>query len=249
MVWLRTCLMAVVAAAFCALQAATAENPEKEWTVLSDGLDAWRQPTGAWRVAGDAHLDPDNERQLVAEPGQRALVNAKGATNDLVSREAWGDVELEFEFMIPARSNSGVKLQGLYEIQIVDSWKEKKATAHHCGGIYPRAELKPRYHHIDEGIAPKCNAAKPPGQWQSLRIAFRAPRFDDQGEKTESARFDQVVLNGTLIHEDVELAYPTGHAWKRKEKPVGSLLLQADHGPVAFRNVRVRPLPVSPEAG
>jgi len=177
------------------------------------------------------------------EPGQGALVNGQGKTNDLVSREEWGDVELELDFMIPTRSNSGVKLQGLYEIQIVDSWKEEKATAHHCGGIYPRAELKPRYHHIDDGIAPKSNAAKPPGQWQSLRIVFRAPRFDDQGEKVANARFDKVLLNGTMIHEDVELLYPTGHAWKRQEKPVGSLLLQADHGPVAFRNVRIRPLP------
>ncbi len=243
MVWLRTCVLAAFAVALCASRATTAENPDKDWTVLSSGLDAWQQPTGAWTVAGDAHPDPDNERQLVAEPGQGTLVNAKGATNDLVSREAWGDVEIELEFMIPARSNSGIKLQGLYEIQIVDSWKVKKATAHHCGGIYPRAELKPRYHHIDDGIAPKSNAAKPPGQWQSLRIVFRAPRFDDQGEKVASARFDKVLLNGTVIHEDVELPYPTGHAWKRKEKPVGPLLLQADHGPVAFRNVRIRALP------
>jgi hypothetical protein len=229
-------------ASLCVSQAAPAENLGQEWTVLSDGLDAWQGPTGAWTVAGDAHLDPNHERQLVAEPGQGALVNAKSKTNDLVSKQKWGDVELELEFMIPTRSNSGVKLQGLYEIQIVDSAKVKKATAHHCGGIYPRAELRPRYHHIDDGIAPRSNAAKPPGQWQSLRIVFRAPRFDDQGEKTANARFDQVVLNGTVIHKDVELLYPTGHAWHRQEKPVGPLLLQADHGPVAFRNVRVRPL-------
>jgi hypothetical protein len=243
MVWRTTYLLAVLVAALCPSHAATAENPDNDWIVLSDGLDAWQPPTGTWTVVGDVRLDPDHERQLIGEPGKGALVNAKGKTNDLVSKQNWGDVELELEFMIPTRSNSGVKLQGLYEIQIVDSWKVKQATAHHCGGIYPRAELKPRYHHIDDGIAPRSNAAKPPGQWQSLRIVFRAPRFDDQGNKTQSARLDEVVLNGTLIHKDVELPYPTGHAWKRKQKPVGPLLLQADHGPVAFRNVRVRPLP------
>ena len=242
MVWRRMDLLAAIIAVLCASHATSAENPDKDWTVLSDGLDAWQQPTGTWEVVGDVQLDPDHERQLIGKPGKGALVNVKGKTHDLVSKQKWGDVELELEFMIPTRSNSGVKLQGLYEIQIVDSWKEKKATAHHCGGIYPRAELKPRYHHIDDGIAPKCNAAKPPGQWQSLRIVFRAPRFDGQGKKTANARFDKVVLNGTVIHEDVELLYPTGHAWTRKETPVGSLLLQADHGPVAFRKVRVRPL-------
>ena len=245
--WRRVDLLAAIVAVLCASHATTAENPHTDWTVLSDGLDAWQQPTGGWTVVGEVQLDPNNERQLVGEPGQGALVNAKGKTNDLVSREEWGDLKLELEFMIPTRSNSGVKLQGLYEIQIVDSAKVKKATAHHCGGIYPRAELKPRYHHIDDGIAPRANAAKPPGQWQSLEIVFRAPRFDDDGEKTANARFEKVVLNGTTIHEDVELEYPTGHAWRRQEKPVGPLLLQADHGPVAFRNVRVRPLPAGRE--
>ena len=76
---------------------------------------------------------------------------------------------------------------------------------------------------------------------------FRAPRFDDAGKKAANARFEKVVLNGTTIHEDVELEYPTGHAWRHQEKPVGPLLLQADHGPVAFRHVRVRPLPAKPE--
>ena len=65
---------------------------------------------------------------------------------------------------------------------------------------------------------------------------------DDQGRKIANARFEKVVLNGMVIHEDVELPYPTGHAWRRKEKPLGPLLLQADHGPVAFRNVRIRRL-------
>ncbi len=95
---------------------------------------------------------------------------------------------------------------------------------------------------MDDGIAPRASGAKPPGQWQSLEIVFRAPRFDDAGKKTANARFEKAVLNGTTIHEDVELLYPTGHAWHQQEKPVGPLLLQADHGPVAFRNVRVRPL-------
>ena len=50
------------------------------------------------------------------------------------------------------------------------------------------------------------------------------------------------TLNGQLIHDQVELKTPTGHAWHQKEIPAGPLLLQADHGPVAFREVRIRPL-------
>ncbi len=57
-----------------------------------------------------------------------------------------------------------------------------------------------------------------------------------------NARFIKVVLNGEVVQQDVEVKYPTGHAWHDRESPAGPLLLQGDHGPVAFRNVRVRPL-------
>ena len=54
--------------------------------------------------------------------------------------------------------------------------------------------------------------------------------------------FRKVVLNGAVIHEDVEAATPTGHAWVNRETPTGPFLIQADHGPIAVRNVRIRPL-------
>jgi hypothetical protein len=145
--------------------------------------------------------------------------------------------------MIPERSNSGVKLAGCYEIQIFDSWQKKKVTGSDCGGIYPRGELQPRYHTIDDGTPPKENACREAGQWQSLKIAFRSPRFDASGKKVANARFDRVELNGVLVQENQEVAYPTGHAWHNEEHEKGPLLLQGDHGPVAFRNLRIKALP------
>ena len=55
-------------------------------------------------------------------------------------------------------------------------------------------------------------------------------------------RLVKVVLNGKVVQEDLELQAPTGHAWRLPEVPRGPLMLQADHGPVAFRNIRVRRL-------
>jgi hypothetical protein len=204
-------------------------------------FQAWKGPLGDWVEAESTGLDPKNPKRLNFKPGSGIIVNgAKGRTRNLVSKRTFGDIEVHLEFLIPKGSNSGVKLEGLYEIQIYDSYGVKKPKGSDCGGIYPRAELKPKYHHIDQGFAPRTNAARPAGEWQTLDAIFQAPRFDAEGKKIANARFVKVVLNGAVIHENVELRSPTGHVWTKKEIPTGPLLLQADHGPVAFRNVRVR---------
>jgi hypothetical protein len=207
------------------------------------GLGAWRQPAGDWIVGSGARPDPKRPGKLAAMPGQGTLVNgATGKSRNLVTKQDFTDLEAHFEFLIPKGSNSGVKFQGLYEIQIIDSFGIAKPTASHCGGIYPRAELLPRYHYLDQGTPPRINAARPAGEWQTLDVTFRAPRFGPDGKKIKDARFEKVVLNGQVIHQDVELKTPTGHAWRLKEVARGPILLQGDHGPVAFRNIRVRPL-------
>ena len=110
-----------------------------------------------------------------------------------------------------------------------------------------RAEDKPIYHHIDKGIAPRVNACKEPGNWQTLDVIFLAPRFDAAGKKTANAKIVKAVLNGEVIHENQEMKTPTGSNYVKPEVAAGPLMLQGDHGPVAFRNVRVRPLNPEPK--
>jgi Domain of Unknown Function (DUF1080) len=218
---------------------------ESDWVDLigENGLDAWRKPTGDWVVGGDAEPEPEHPKLLAAKPGKGTLVNGKtGKTRNLLSRQDFGDLQAHFEFLVPKGSNSGVKFEGLYEIQIADSFGVAKPTASHCGGIYPRAEMLPRYHHIDDGTPPRVNAARPAAEWQTLDVTFRAPRFARDGTKVENARFEKVVLNGQVIHENIEVKSPTGHVWRLNEVATGPILLQGDHGPVAFRRIRVRPL-------
>jgi hypothetical protein len=225
------------------LAAHAAEPTEKPWKDLigDNGLSAWKAK-GGWQVVGDVTLDPANAKRLSPKPGKGVIWNGpNGSSPDLVSNEAFGDAELHAEFLIPKKSNSGVKFQTHYEVQILDSYGVEKPTGSDCGGIYPRAELAPKYHYLDKGTPPRVNAAKPAGEWQTLDVIFQSPRIDADGKKTANARFVKVVLNGTVIHEGVDQATPTGHAWTKKETPNGPLLLQGDHGPVAFRNIRVRP--------
>ena len=125
----------------------------------------WAVETHTDEVAKAVGIDPANPRKLlVAEEGSGLFTNApKGTARDLYTLRGFGDVAVEIEFLIPQKSNSGVKMMGLYEIQITDSFGKAKLTGSDSGGIYPRAELLPKYRHLDEGIAPKTNACGKPG--------------------------------------------------------------------------------------
>jgi hypothetical protein len=147
-------------------------------------------------------------------------------------------MEAHVEFCITRHSNSGVYLMGRYEIQVYDSYGVEKDQypGIECGGIYPRWINEKDV----EGHSPRVNASKPPGQWQTFDITFRAPRFDASGKKIANAKVVKIVHNGKVIHENVELNGPTRGPMAEDEKPTGPIRLQGDHGPVAYRNLRVK---------
>ncbi len=253
-------LLAAVLIAAVPRAARAAEDAGPAWTEIPADAEysGWREGSRrGWSIVDDVALRPTNDRRLIAvtiegnPPGDNSaapeVLLSRGDSN-LYTKDDYGDVELRIDFLVPRNSNSGVKLNGMYEIQIRDTHGKENLTGDDCGGVYPRGENQPRYHQIDEGVAPRINAARPAGAWQTLEIAFRAPRFDAAGKKIENARFLRVVLNGETIHEDVELLHPTGAAWDEvAEIPVGPIMLQGDHGPVAFRRLAVRPLTLETE--
>jgi len=207
--------------------------------LAGNDLSAWRGNTGQWAVAGDVAIDPANPKLLTSSPGKGAIVNGPtGRTCNLLSKHEHGDVEAHVEFMVPQKSNSGVYFQGRYEIQILDSHGVEKPQYGDCGGIYQRWGKQGGF----EGHGPRVNASLPPGQWQTFDIVFRAPRFDAQGKKIANAKFVKVVHNGKVVHENVEVTGPTRAASFNDEKPLGPLMLQGDHGPVAYRNLWLRPV-------
>ena len=167
-------------------------------------------------------------------------VNGPGRAADLITKEQFGDCELHVEFLIAKRANAGVKFQALYEIQMLDTYGKPADTGNSMGGIYPRATAKPKYHHIDKGTPPKVNAARPAGEWQTLDIIWAAPKFDATGKRRSPGRVVKATLNGQVIHENAPVETPTGANWVKKDTAEGPILLQGDHGPVAFRAVRVR---------
>jgi hypothetical protein len=217
-----------------------------DWIELLNGSDltGWTaRGAHEWRMAGAVSVHEDDPQRLVIEPGTGILVNGDtGRTVDLHTEMEHASCELHLEFCVPRGSNSGVYLMGQYEVQILDSWgtPDSELKFGTNGGIYARwvAETQTSY----DGNPPLTNASRPPGEWQSFAILFHAPQFDPNGAKTANARFERVVHNGVLIHEDFECTGPTRGAWNDADIPRGPLRLQGDHGPVAFRNIRIRHL-------
>ncbi len=207
-------------------------------------LSAFRPAEPNWRIAGSASASPTVANSLSAGSGTGVLVNlpakpAYGQQYNLLTKFEHGDLDLELDFMMARGSNSGVYLQGRYEVQLHDSWGTKIATASDVGSIYERwDESQPDGKKGYEGHPARQNASRAPGLWQHLRISFQAPRFDASGKKTENARMVRVDLNGVTIHEDVDLSGPTRGPAFENEAATGPLMIQGDHGPVAFRNVR-----------
>jgi hypothetical protein len=154
----------------------------------------------------------------------------------IITKRKFKDFKLHLEFRTPfmpaargqSRGNSGVYLQGRYEVQILDSYG-LKGRHNASGGIY-------------EIGTPLVNMCAPPLQWQSYDITFRAPRFDAAGKKVDDAQIN-VVHNGVTIHENLTVPRPTAVALDNNVREPGGIYLQ-DHGnEVQYRNIWLVELP------
>jgi len=204
----------------------------KDAVILFDGtnLDVWRTPEGGpapWKVA---------EGFMEVAPG----------TGPIETKAKFGDVQLHVEWASPSppvgkgqdRGNSGIFLMGLYELQVLDSYRADTYADGQAGAIYGQ-------------YPPLANASRPPGEWQMYDVAFRRPRFDKDGKLLEPARIT-LVHNGILIQNNEELWGGTNwleSAPYEAHGDRGRIELQ-DHGhPVRFRNFWVRELPERPAPG
>jgi hypothetical protein len=193
--------------------------PPKDAVVLFDGKDLsrWQKYPGGgdvtWKLVDGA---------------------MEVAGGDIITKDKFRDMKLHLEFMPPfmpeatgqARGNSGVFVMDNYEVQILDSYGKPKLDVGDCAALYSKK-------------VPDQNAARPPAQWQTYDIEFKAPRFDAAGKKTANARIT-VYWNGVKVHDNVELDGPLPGG--SGEKPEGGGIHLQDHGnPVRFRNVWVVP--------
>ncbi|WP_425638655.1 3-keto-disaccharide hydrolase [Algoriphagus yeomjeoni] len=208
-------------------------------------LSSFEGNKGSWTEVGKVWANPAIPNELQAADGSGVFANLPTKKNpgaDIVTKDKYGDLDLSLEYMVAPGSNSGVYLQGNYEIQILDSWTTTTTKPGDNGGIYQRwDESKPEGQKGYQGYAPRQNASKAPGVWQKLEVSFQAAKFDASGSKIENARFLSVRLNGVIIHENLEVFGPTRGSMTGKDVAEGPLRIQGDHGAVAFRNVEIIP--------
>ncbi|MDQ3392973.1 MAG: DUF1080 domain-containing protein [Bacteroidota bacterium] len=226
-------------------------------------LSEFKEQAGNWFVVGDVSIDPSvdvshkqeappapkkkNKKEAASaapravnyQEGSGILLNINDETkkSNIVTNWEHGDIYLEMDVMLPKGSNSGLYLQGKYELQLEDSWGVVSPKFSNMGGIYRNWENAPERSYM--GKAPLSNAAKAPGLWQKLIVSFKAPQFDNVGKKTSNARLT-AELNGVKIHDNIEIPLPTGGAMDNKEAAKGPLMIQGDHGPIAIRNIMYR---------
>jgi len=204
-------------------------------------LDGWKtqgpESQSKWKV-GIAMVDPNDPTRLVIAPAGTGEGNPLEMVNaiprgdhgvDIFSKAKFGSATISLEIMVPKGSNSGVYLMGEYEIQVLDSFGRKKLGMGDMGAIYGFK-------------VPDLNASKEPGQWQTLSIEYLAPKFEG-GKKVANLKVLKIVLNGKVILKDVEVTRPTGGGLTGQEHAEGPLMFQGNHGPVAFRNIKIMPKP------
>jgi hypothetical protein len=248
--------------------------PRDGWKPLFNGrnLDGWkfRNPAAnkVWVVCDAVHLDPADPTRLVPEgsggsPDAVLLCGSNGRGSDIMTDENYGDYELHLEFTVPKGSNSGVYNRGLFEIQVFDSFGVPKLAFHDCGALYERA-------------IPPENLSRPPGEWQSYDITMRDKRLsliwngrsvyqdrDVRYGETDKAAYERLTKENAGKPESLKVQLRElngrymgffGEGGTRSgldgpDRP-GPILLQGDHGPVAYRNLYIRRLdPERPKAG
>lgn len=164
------------------------------------------------------------------------ILTVKRGQGDIVSTVKYGDAHIHVEWREPdmpdcsgqAKGNSGVYIQGAYELQVLDSYGIENPDLGDCGAIYSIYK-------------PLVNACKPALEWQTYDIYLRAPRFNEDGTVKESARVT-ILQNGVCVQNNIELYSTTPGGVTDQKAAEGPLLLQ-DHGdPVSFRNIWIETL-------
>jgi hypothetical protein len=201
--------------------------PPSDAIVLFDGTDFsnWEHENGEpvkWKL----------------EDGAMTVVKKTGSIR---TKQGFGDCQLHVEWRTPAevegegegqgRGNSGIFLQGRYELQVLDSYDNRTYSNGQAGSLYKQ-------------YMPLVNASRKPGEWQTYDIIYTSPKFDSDGNVVSPA-YMTVLHNGVLVQNHSELRGPTVYKGQPQYEPHSDrepIVLQDHSDPVSYRNIWIREL-------
>ncbi|EWH08974.1 hypothetical protein DS2_14859 [Catenovulum agarivorans DS-2] len=195
-----------------------------------------------WQQVKDVRLNA-SESAFAPVAGEGAIVNISSQGNDhpasnLLTANEYQDVHIEFDFNIGRNTWSGIYLLGRYRININNIYGKKNWWPGAMGGIHPRYDEEREWKQYD-GVKATANPSKPVGEWQTLSIDFRAPRFDQNGLKTAYAEFINVKFNGVDIHTNQITTGPSQGSLFQNEATAGPIMIMGRNGPLAIRNLTI----------
>jgi hypothetical protein len=210
-------------------------------------LDEFENPSKNRILVSDLSIDLDKTIIKLVK-GTGVLVNRpiKGSINLVSKKQLEGDSEIDFEFMTSRKSNSAIYILGRYKILLSDSWPNQQSSPSDLGALEMNSLDKTSAFRF---MLPTSRVAKAPGLWQHMKIKFRAPEFDNSGNKIKNAHLEEVYLNGVLIHQEIEISSPSNGSLFSDENTNGPLVFQGDENhALAFKNINYRSLPPAKKA-
>ena len=216
---------------------------DPEVPVITPGETPAQAPSDAIVLFDGKNIESEWTNGEGGKPGwivEDGCVTVKKGEGVIKTKRVFEDCQLHIEWRTPAevvgesqgRGNSGIFLQGIYEVQVLDNFNNRTYRNGQAGSVYKQH-------------APHVNACKGPGEWQTYDIIYTATRFNEDGTYFTAPRIT-VLHNGVLVQNNVEVRGPTVYIgipeYAVEKHGAGSLILQ-DHGnPVSFRNIWIREL-------
>lgn len=210
--------------------------------VLINDLSAFSNPEKTWSTVRDVIVNPVGTASFKKTAGSEILLADAAKTETyLTTQTSFGDIEMEFDFLVGRGTVSAVLLQGRYRLNLSDSWAQLTPSSKNMGGI---GQQNIQDFSGFSGSLPLMNVAKAPGLWQHVKLRFRSPQFLN-GAKTTNAVFEEVYINGCLVQQNVELQGPSAGATLTTEAASAPVVFYAGNGIFALKNLFIRKLPAA----
>ena len=206
---------------------AQGSSGEKLTNVSTNDFSFFKEKQGQWEIRGSGSfgLEPTSKSKIANGLGSIVHTESTKTPEQLTSVNEFGDIRIEFNFMLSKGGSIQLYVQGLYGINLNDSWDIEKSSSNIAGSVMQQKTG------LSSSLVPaRLNACRAPGLWQHIEIVFLAAKFDQQQKKVSNASFARILLNGSVIYENLEVPGASR---------LSPLSIESATGPIVFSSAGV----------